>query len=132
MAEGDEEGPAKKRLRAEEGPPLCAHLRASAVPLLPEALDLARDEQCVPGGSLNNLKGAEANGTRFAEAVPRELRILLADAQTSGGLLVALPPAEADALLQGLRAAGIGNGVAAVIGEVRARANGAAVIQVEA
>ena len=48
-------------------------------------------------------------------AIPAELAVLLHDAQTSGGLLLATPPAAAPALLSALQAQGL---PAAMIGEV--------------
>jgi selenide, water dikinase len=48
-------------------------------------------------------------------AVPAEIAVLLHDAQTSGGLLLAAPAAGAPALLSELRAQGL---PAALIGEV--------------
>lgn len=96
---------------------LGAVVKASAVPLLPEAKDFARDAQSVPGGTLNNLKSAETEGgVRFDKGVANEMRILLADAQTSGGLLMAVAPEAAEKLLQQLREAGIT--ASAIIGEV--------------
>merc|ERR1712039_777670 len=102
-----------------EGPLLCAVISASATPLLPDSRDLALDDQCVPGGSLNNLKSAEDAGVVFAAGVHRELRVLLADAQTSGGLLLGVPSEEADFLLQRLHEAGLST--SAIIGDVRLR-----------
>jgi selenide,water dikinase len=52
---------------------------------------------------------------RSADAALAEL--LLSDAQTSGGLLIALPPAAAQELLAGLRASGYPL-AAAVVGRV--------------
>jgi selenide,water dikinase len=48
-------------------------------------------EGLVPGGSRKNLDFV-APVTRFADAVSEVDRLLLADAQTSGGLLIAVPP----------------------------------------
>lgn len=71
-----------------------ARVEASAVPLLPGARRLA-DEGVVPGGTRRNLRHA-ATFTDFGEA-DESTRVLLADAQTSGGLLVALPIDRIDA-----------------------------------
>eukprot|EP00450_Noctiluca_scintillans_P029847 CAMPEP_0194538892 /NCGR_PEP_ID=MMETSP0253-20130528/78638_1 /TAXON_ID=2966 /ORGANISM="Noctiluca scintillans" /LENGTH=775 /DNA_ID=CAMNT_0039385085 /DNA_START=45 /DNA_END=2369 /DNA_ORIENTATION=+ len=98
-----------------------AVLRATAVPLLPEARELALDDQCVPGGTLDNLKMADAAGVSFAADVPRELRVMMADAQTSGGLLLSIDPGVADALIVSLHSAGLTT--SAIIGEVRSREN---------
>jgi selenide,water dikinase len=70
----------------------CAVIVDSAkVPFMPRSLELA-DQGVLPGGSLANLEFV-APSVSFAAAVPQSARALLADAQTSGGLLVALPPA---------------------------------------
>lgn len=79
-----------------------AQLDADAIPIIDElVLDLIR-EDCVPGGSRKNLELAEVF-TRFGDSISPEMRILLADAQTSGGLLLAVAPenlAEARRILQ--------------------------------
>lgn len=67
-----------------------AHLDHTLLPIIDEAvIRLIRDD-CVPGGTKANLKVAEGS-TRFADSVPDTHRVLLADAQTSGGLLLAIP-----------------------------------------
>jgi selenide,water dikinase len=55
--------------------------------------------------------------TTLDQAIPAELAVLLHDAQTSGGLLLAAPRQAAPALLADLRARGL---PAALIGEVMA------------
>jgi selenide,water dikinase len=67
-----------------------AEIQASAVPVIEGALELAADERCHAGGSRRNAEYA-AGFTDFAEGVPGPRRFLLADAMTSGGLLVAVP-----------------------------------------
>lgn len=91
---------------------LAARVEATAVPLLTGARELAQAGQ-IPGGSKKNLRYVEPV-TRFADGVPDALRLLLADAQTSGGLLLAVPAGEAAALVRrlvdaGMRAATIGD-----------------------
>jgi selenide,water dikinase len=73
-----------------------ARLTAGAVPLLPGARALAA-QGIVPGGSKRN---AEFFGrwVRWDDRVDVETRTLLADAQTSGGLLVCVAPARAGEL----------------------------------
>jgi selenide, water dikinase len=68
---------------------LAATVDAGAVPLLPGALQLAAGG-AVPGGTRRNFQELHDDVTWHA-AVPEPLRILLCDAQTSGGLLIALP-----------------------------------------
>ena len=63
----------------------------------PRVLELI-DQGCVPGGTKKNL--AAATCTCFADDVPEAMRLLLADAQTSGGLLLAVAPAHLDEVLR--------------------------------
>ncbi|HEY7266697.1 MAG TPA: selenide, water dikinase SelD [Solirubrobacterales bacterium] len=68
-----------------------AEIRGSAVPAIEGALERAADERCHAGGSRRNSEYA-TRFTDYAEGVPEPRRFLLADAMTSGGLLVAVPP----------------------------------------
>lgn len=88
---------------------------ASRVPLIPGTMELA-SQQLFPEGSLKNYSFMKSRAD-FAPSVPEDLCLLLCDAQTSGGLLIALPAARAPELLIRLRAAG--NTTAAIIGSVR-------------
>jgi selenide, water dikinase len=67
-----------------------AEVEAAAVPALDGTLELAADERCRAGGSRRNAEHA-ATFTAFANGVADERRFMLADAMTSGGLLVAVP-----------------------------------------
>ena len=96
-------------------------LRASAVPFLPTAHALAVSG-CIPGGSRRNLDYALAV-TTFDDAVDEPTRLILADAQTSGGLLLVLRAERADGLVRRLREAGIDD--AAEIGVVTGAERGA-------
>jgi selenide,water dikinase len=87
---------------------------ATSVPLLPGALDLAA-QGFVPAGTNRNLQDLTGH-VRWAAEVDARTRTVLADAQTSGGLLISVPAAKADALIAALRAAG--TPIAARIGEV--------------
>lgn len=71
------------------------------VPMIaPEILDLiARD--CIPGGTRDNLKLSRKNVDW--RKTPCPLRVLLADAQTSGGLLLCVAPRQLDLVLKLLR-----------------------------
>ena len=91
-------------------------LHASAVPLLPGALDCVR-AGFIPGGLKNNRDFAEC-AAEFDPAVPHDLRTLLFDPQTAGGLLVSVSANSAGQLLTALRAKKI---PAALIGEVLPR-----------
>jgi selenide,water dikinase len=70
-----------------------------------------------PGGTRRNLDFA-APATRFPDAMGEPRRLLLADAQTSGGLLIAVSPRRLDALLDALAARAVA--VRAVVGRVEA------------
>lgn len=91
-----------------------ARVRARDVPLLPGALDLAENAR-FPGGSLRNLADVKGD-VRFPKDLPEARRLLLADAQTSGGIVMAVPPARVKELLAALEGAAP---LAAVIGEIQ-------------
>lgn len=91
-------------------------LSAAAVPLIGPTLDLAR------GGVLTRAwKSTLASiGDRFSTAHVEEALVgVLADAQTSGGLLIAVAEADADGVVRRLRESGVSH--AAVVGRVTAR-----------
>jgi selenide, water dikinase len=90
-----------------------ARIAAAAVPLLPGAAELAAAGFVSGGTRANTARIGPV--TRLDPAIPAELAVLLYDAQTSGGLLLAAPAPAARGLLDGLRAHGLD---AAVIGEV--------------
>ncbi len=76
-----------------------AEIEAAAVPLLPGAADLAA-AGVVPGGTRRNL--AASSGWFDRGDASEATAILLADAQTSGGLLVAVPEEAVAGLLAAL------------------------------
>jgi len=80
-----------------------ARLFAEAVPTF-SAVRSHADAGRVPGGSRRNLEYVTPV-TRFDPALAEADRLILADAQTSGGLLLAVPPENEGALLSGLREA---------------------------
>jgi selenide,water dikinase len=81
---------------------VAARIDAAAVPLLPGVLELARRD-VVAGGTKRNLAWLNQT-TDWGELTPPE-RLVLADAQTSGGMLIATR--HADALLTSLESRGI-------------------------
>lgn len=91
-----------------------AHISAGEVPLLPHAVELV-EAGYIPGGTRRN-RADVAHAVAWADAVPEPLRVLLADAQTSGGLLIAVAPDRVDDLLSALEEAG--TPAAAPIGEL--------------
>jgi selenide,water dikinase len=78
---------------------LAAEVQAAAVPAIRGVLDLLADPagRAVAGGTRRNRAHAEQFSS-FAAEVPEARRWLVCDAMTSGGLLVALDPARADAV----------------------------------
>ena len=74
----------------------------SAVDLIPEALEFAR-MGVLPAGMYRNRTFAE----QWVDAGQTEIAVqdMLYDPQTSGGLLMAVDPADADALLTELKGA---------------------------
>ena len=91
-----------------------AEVTAHAVPLLPHARDMAA-RGAVPGGTQRNVTSL-ADSVSFAVGVDETARVLLSDAQTSGGLLIAVAPDRVAGLVAGLERAG--SPAAAVIGRV--------------
>jgi selenide,water dikinase len=77
-----------------------AEIDAASVPLLAMAADLAAGG-AIPGGTKRNRE-ALTDTVRFDAAVPETIRVLLFDAQTSGGLLIAVPAHRADSLVAAL------------------------------
>jgi len=96
------------------------------VPTLPAAWELA-GAGAVPGGTLNNLTFVSDHVT-FAPSISRVEQLILADTQTSGGLLISLPESRVDDLLAALHERGVQ--VAARIGQVTAMGVGNIEIQV--
>lgn len=92
-----------------------ATVRLSQVPALEAAREYVR-AGIAPGGTHANWRFLND----WVEYVgpSKEGQLLLCDAQTSGGLLAALPAAEAEAAVAALRAAGVS--AAAVVGEITA------------
>jgi selenide, water dikinase len=101
-----------------------ARLSASDVPLLEGAAELLHAGH-VPGGTRRNLEDLGPDVT-FGPGVSDTLRTLLADAQTSGGLLMAVPPDRLDGVLAWLKDAAP---VAAVIGVVERGEAGRIVVE---
>ena len=75
------------------------------LPVIDGAADLATGGT-VPGGTRNNKSYVEPH-VSWGDGVPETDRILACDAQTSGGLLVAVGPKDADAAVRALHDAGV-------------------------
>jgi len=82
-----------------------AEIQFQRVPVLREVIELAA-QGVVPGGTKRNLSFAE-EFVSFDAAVADVQRLVLADAQTSGGLLLAVAPDRSEDLLRALQANGV-------------------------
>jgi selenide,water dikinase len=67
-----------------------AEIAATKVPVISREIFALIATDCVPGGTRQNLE--TANSVTDWNSTPDPLRLLLADAQTSGGLLLCVPP----------------------------------------
>ena len=97
-----------------------ARVYLDRVPVLAAAWQYAR-EGIVPGGTHANHRFL-ADWVTYAPDVSTEDQLVLCDAQTSGGLLAAVAPDEAEGLLASLRAGGVPD--AAMIGTIESASAG--------
>jgi selenide,water dikinase len=95
------------------GSGVAIRIEAARIPLLEGALECVR-AGFVPGGLKNNRDFAECM-VRYEAAVPEDVRTILYDPQTAGGLLLSVARADSAALLSALQNAGV---PAVEIGEV--------------
>jgi len=77
-----------------------ATVRWSDIPILPGALELARAGS-VSGGTARNMESLEGKVV-LGEGVSEFEFMVLADAQTSGGMLISVPEERSDALVKSL------------------------------
>ena len=96
------------------GAKLAGEVQFDALPLIPEALDWAK-QGVATGASDRNWKGY-GHEVVLAAGFPEWKRKLLSDPQTSGGLLVACAPEAVDAVLDEFRQRGFAQ--AGVIGKI--------------
>jgi selenide,water dikinase len=101
-----------------------ARLNLSQIPFIPGVRELARLN--IPAGTRANLRYVGDKMT-WAEGITEDEKLMLADAQTSGGLLIAVAADKVDALVAGLAARNVET--KAVIGEVIAGEAGRIVVE---
>ena len=82
-----------------------AVIDASAVPVLPGVWDLL-EKNVVPGGTFRNMNGVD-DSVDWEEGISDQQRLLLCDAQTSGGLLIAVTRGKVDQLISELETSGV-------------------------
>ena len=105
-------------LEMAQGSGVTIRLETTALPLLPGARDLA-ENGIIPAGMYRNMDHAEPH-TTILDTAEQCLVDIAADPQTSGGLLIALPEADAAPLLKKLR---IHAPQSAIIGRVEERSS---------
>ena len=99
-----------------KGSGLSAHINSARVPLLDGAIECAQ-RGFIPGGLTANRDFAECM-VGYESDVPEEIKTLLFDPQTAGGLLLAVTEGDAAALVSALKAGGV---PAVEIGEIVAQ-----------
>ncbi|NIM98336.1 MAG: selenide, water dikinase SelD [candidate division Zixibacteria bacterium] len=82
-----------------------AVIYASKVPVIKEAWDLAA-AGAVPGGTLSNMDFL-SDTVEWDESVSTTSKLILCDAQTSGGLIIAVPAGKKNHLLKVLKKGGV-------------------------
>jgi selenide, water dikinase len=79
------------------------HLNAKSIPLLPGAEECVRAGY-IPGGLKNNRDFAECM-VEYESSISDEVKDLLFDPQTAGGLLISVAASDCDSLLEDMRSA---------------------------
>ena len=87
-----------------EGSGLGARIYKSKVPIIEGTLDLL-EQGIAPGGTMRNLDSLKST-VLWDKEISENEKILLSDAQTSGGLLISVNPNKADKLQQSLSETG--------------------------
>ncbi len=91
-----------------------ARIHLSDVPVLDYAWKLV-EQSIVPGGTISNRKFME-NKIDWGKDICEEAKLVLCDAQTSGGLLISVSKNKAQKLLDSLKKRGVKN--SSIVGEI--------------
>ncbi len=97
-----------------QGSKVVVEIKADNVPILEGALEFAAGN-VIPSGTLSNMMFVE-DIVEWNSNISQIQKVLLCDAQTSGGLLVAIPEESAQKVIDNLHQAGVDT--AAIIGKV--------------
>ncbi len=97
-----------------------AIINASDVPVLPGVWDLL-GKNVVPGGTFRNMNGVE-DSVDWDKSLTDQQRLLMCDAQTSGGLLISVTKDKVEKLLSELEISGVETRV--IVGEITAENSG--------
>ncbi len=101
-------------LKMAQGSNVSIRINTASVPYLNNVPGLI-EMGCIPGAAFRNIEFVE-NHCSFGGSVDYNHKMLVVDAQTSGGMLIAVPSGKADSMLADLVNAGYPQ--SAVIGEV--------------
>jgi len=106
-------------MRMAEASGVTIRIQSRVLPHYPEAVALL-EEGCIPGAAFRNLEFVKES-TVFGTSLNYERKMLCCDAQTSGGLLMAVPAGIAEEVLEALKKAGLPESV--IIGEALPKSN---------
>lgn len=106
-------------LEIAEGSDVGITINSNNVPVLPGTRELAKQD-VIPGGTKKNHKWI-ADRVDYTNNISKLDQLILCDAVTSGGLLIAIPEAEADALQEAMQ---MNNVESTIIGEVTGKKRG--------
>ncbi len=98
---------------------------AEKVPVIEHAKDFIT-ANVIPGGTLNNLDFV-SDCVEWSQGISRTIKIILCDAQTSGGLLISIPSNAGTRLEQALRANDIAG--ASIVGQITSVGDGKIVVR---
>lgn len=96
-----------------QGSGVGASIYLDRIPVIEEAWEYVR-EDIVPGGTLSNLEYVEPC-VKWGEGIGNDAKLILSDAQTSGGMMISIPKEKEGALISALQNKGV---LHAVIGEI--------------
>jgi selenide,water dikinase len=99
---------------------ISVEIESSAVPLFPDATDLASQGMCPAG--LHRNREFYSPWVEISDSVPLNVQDVLYDPQTSGGLLIIVESEKAEELMGKLKLSGVND--AALVGEVTGESSG--------
>ena len=102
-----------------------AEVYAEKVPVIQHVKDFIT-ANVIPGGTLNNLDYV-SDCVEWPQEISRTMKIILCDAQTSGGLLISIPSNAGTRLEQALRANDIAD--ASIVGQIISAGKGKIVVR---
>jgi len=97
-------GLAGHALKMAQGSNVSLHIDTKKVPLFEGAFELA-ELGCIPGACFRNMEFTE-NDIEFSENISYEHKMLMTDAQTSGGLLICCPAGNESKMILEMKEAG--------------------------